>query len=206
MNTLGLSPLNGPARPNARRLHAVKAEAGCVPSSLSTGGAARTARWRPPVELDPPMSLSPTMSAALLGLAGAPGPFPGRLKELCENTLDLVGLPEQLLRLRFGIDGAVCRAHRDTLLPVAHELVQNAVLHGMHLRLLGAIHVQVKAGPNGTLLDVADDGWGCGPHPVFGRGLRAVGILAESHGGSVSLERLGGWTHARVRLPEQRHA
>ena len=206
MNTLRLPAPKSAAQPNLRPFRNSQAHASCLSSFPSTDTGARTARPLPQLEPDIPMSLSPTMTAALLALAGAPGPFPRRLGELCQNTLDLLGMPEQLINLTCGIAGKIPASHHEPLLRAAHELVQNAILHGMHLRLLGTIEVHVKAGADGTELDVADDGWGCGPRPVFGSGLRGIAALAERYAGSLRLHRANGWTRARLGLPAQRHA
>ena len=88
---------------------------------------------------------------------------------------------------------------QDVVLRVAHELVGNAVKHGMHVRLLGRIEVRVETrGQTGIRLDVADDGWGCGRDPSEGEGLKLAGLLAGERGGRVTLERVGDRTVATL--------
>ncbi|MBV8914391.1 MAG: sensor histidine kinase [Acetobacteraceae bacterium] len=170
---------------------------GYVSSSLSMNDSAR----RVAAELERRILLTARVSDALFGLTRAPGRFDERLCELCESIVDLASEPDQHLSLRCVIEDDVPFAHQDTVLRVAHELVGNAVAHGMHMRLIGRIEVRVSAGAEGTTLEVSDDGWGCGRAPVYGEGLRVAGMLAEASGGRVTLERTGERTIGRLILP-----
>ena len=92
-----------------------------------------------------------------------------------------------------GLEGVILR--------VAHELVGNAVKHGLHMRVIGCIEVSVLAGPDGTVLEVADDGWGCGVALPIGEGLTLAELLAAPHGGKVGLLRRGEFTVGTLWLP-----
>ena len=92
-----------------------------------------------------------------------------------------------------GLEGATVR--------VAYELLNNAVLHGMHARLVGCISVDLTSSERRTALSVIDDGWGCGACPAPGRGLQLAQQLAAAHGGDVRLQCRGGMTVALLSLP-----
>jgi two-component sensor histidine kinase len=152
-------------------------------------------------ELERRILLTARISDALFGLTRAPGRFDERLFELCESIVELAGESDQHLTLCCSVEGDVPAADQDTALRVAHELVGNAVKHGMHMRLIGRIDVKAVGGPGGTTVQVIDDGWGCGRSPAHGEGLGVAALLAEARGGRVSLERVGDRTIARLMLP-----
>lgn len=112
---------------------------------------------------------------------------------------------DQHLTVCCGVEGEVPPAHAEAVLRIAHELVGNAVKHGMHMRLIGTIDVVVKAAAGGTTLEVTDDGWGCGRVPMLGEGMRVANALAEACGGRVALERNGERTVGRLIIGEPRH-
>jgi signal transduction histidine kinase len=133
-----------------------------------------------------------------------PAPFPHRFRLACETALDRTAEPGQHLSICCRTLGTVPAPLEQPLLQIARECVVNAVRHGMHLRLLGRIRVTLCATPHAVRLDIADDGWGCGPAPRFGAGLRGAHALATALGGSFALERRADETLARVALPGRR--
>ena len=152
-------------------------------------------------ELERRILLTADISDALFGLTCAPGRLEERLHTLCTSLVDLLGDPDQVITLHVAVEGSVPAALETLMLRVAHELVGNAVKHGMHMRLVGCIKVTATAGPDGTVLDVIDDGWGFGAQPRRGQGLQVANLLAESHGASVALQRRGEFTIATLCVP-----
>ena len=153
-------------------------------------------------ELERRILLTAEISDALFGLTRAPGPLGERLENLCRGIIELASDPDQYITLECSV-----RAHgvphelAETILRVAHELVGNAVKHGMHMRLVGRISVQVALERGGVQLEVSDNGWGCGREPCPGEGMTVAAMLAEQHGGRVALRRRGELTVATLWLP-----
>jgi two-component sensor histidine kinase len=89
------------------------------------------------------------------------------------------------------------------VLQVAEEMVDNAVRHGMRLRLVGRIFVSLWAFPGYRVnLTVLDDGWGPGSAQP-GNGYSIMAGLAGQFGGSVSLTQEGSWTVATMTIPDR---
>ena len=150
--------------------------------------------------------LSARISDALFGLTSAPGPLDVRLSGLCNATVALLAHPKQTISVDVTVSGTCPEALQGVIVQVAHEMVGNAVKHGLHMRLTGRISLRIWAGGTGapedqsiTLL-VSDNGWG--PRKGSdGDGLPIMRTLAEEYGGSVSLSRDDGWTVARLYIP-----
>ena len=149
--------------------------------------------------------LTAQIADALFGLTHAPNPFPERLVSLCEAVVELMGESDQYLTVVCRVEGGPPQAVQETVLRVANEFVANAVKHGMCMRLLGRIDVRVTSHGGGTVLEVIDDGWGCGRGPALGEGMRVAGALAAAAGGAVSLERVGERTVAQLILAPAEH-
>lgn len=146
--------------------------------------------------------LSAALANALFGMTCEPGPFPVRLRGLGEAVIGLLGDPDQTLSLDVAMEGRCPAVLEEVVLRVAHELLGNAVKHGMYMRLVGRIRVDVASGPRGTRLVVADDGWGNCHRPGHGQGLGLVRALVAPFGGTLDTRsgRDGGFT-AAVDLP-----
>lgn len=148
--------------------------------------------------------LSARISDALFGLTEEPGPLPARLRHLCEATLALAADTTQCINLRVTVTGPCPAPLHATVLQAAHEMVSNAVQHGLRLRLTGQVMVTLTSGRN-LMLEVRDDGWGLAPvgrSVVSPARMPFLQLLADQHGGLVSLERQEGWTIARFQLPQ----
>ncbi len=159
--------------------HQTKNALARILAQLSTGLAVSDASRRVAAELERRVLLTAEISDALFGLTRAPERFDRRLCSLCEAVVDLAAEPDQHLTLHCRVETEVSAAHEDVLVRVAHELVGNAVKHGMHMRLIGRIEVEVRRERGATVLEVRDDGWGCGRSPCCGEGLRVAGLLAR---------------------------
>ena len=152
-------------------------------------------------DLERRVRLSASVSDALFGIATAPDALEARLQRLAQDTMELLGDADQLLRLEVHVEPGGPRALDQAVLRSALDLVGNAVKHGLYARSVGRITVRVGAEGRGLLLvQVVDDGWGFKHQPDHGEGLSLVAMLAAQHGGTATLERRGGATVASVVL------
>ena len=148
------------------------------------------------------IQLAASLSDALFGLARAPGCIQQRLASVCEDVITLLGEPDAATELHVSAEiGFYPATLEETVLRVAHELVGNAVRHGMRARRAGSIEVALRTGYGRTILTVSDDGWGYGGTPMPGDGLSLAALLAAQNGGSVRLQRQSDRTVARLELP-----
>lgn len=161
-------------------------------------------------DLERRVRLSSAVSDALFGVTSRPGPLPERLRGLSDATVELLGDPDQIIRVEVAADADIPGPLHDTVLRIAHEFIGNAVKHGLYARMVGAVTVRVtREARRAVRLQVLDDGWGflCVPtagdpvrSPVEGEGMRLAALLAEKHRGTVSLVRRGGLTVAEAML------
>ena len=147
--------------------------------------------------------LTTKVSDALFGVTQAPAPFAKRLQSLCDGLVGMLGDPVQHLTVEVDAGSGTPSSLEALILRAVHELVSNAVKHGMHMRLIGRIRVSLASDADGTVLVVADDGWGCDRSLQHGEGLQLVSLLAKPFAGQVSLQRQGNVTVATLRVPEQ---
>lgn len=154
-------------------------------------------------ELERRIQLSASISDALFGLTRAPASMTDRLRTLCANVADLLSDPTQMIQVGVSVRGE-CPPHlRDTVVRVTHELMGNALKHGMRRRARGRITVRLHSEPDGrTRLTVTDDGNGFHGRPRFGEGLSVARTLAEEFGGTLSLHS-DGHTVATLDLPAE---
>lgn len=154
-------------------------------------------------DLERRIMLSASISDALFGMTGAPRAMEERLRTLCKGTIELLGDPDQIIRLDLAVAGD-CPAHLcETVLRAANEMLGNAIKHGLHERMLGKIKVRLVSGTRETWLTVEDDGWGFCAAREEGEGLGLTQALAEQHGGSSSIRRIGDGTRAEMILPNR---
>lgn len=156
-------------------------------------------------EIERRIRLSARVSDTLFGLTETPGPLADRLRTLTQSVVALIADPVQTIRTDVHLLGGCPPALESFVLQITHEFVTNAVKHGMHMRLTGEIDVTVEGKRpgmpyTGLTLVVRDDGWGA-EQAGFGDGLSVLQLMADRHGGTVSLARDAGWTVARLRLP-----
>ena len=155
-------------------------------------------------ELERRIRLSARVSDALFGLTTAPGPLEARLRSMADATVALFADLEQTVQVTVDVVGRCPDATAQTIVRVAHEMVGNAVKHGLAVRLVGRIRIGVRVNPRGgVMLTVIDDGWGPAA-PNDGAGASIMRDLAQPHGGAMTLAREGAWTVARLRLPPGR--
>ncbi|WP_426956349.1 ATP-binding protein [Muricoccus radiodurans] len=165
------------------------------------GAEATPAGRRMIAEVERRIRLSAAVSDALFGLTRAPRGLEDRLRSLCEATVELLGDPDQIIRLEVTVAGECPPSLQETLLRAAHEMVGNAVKHGLHMRLLGRIVVRLDMDGARSRLSVEDDGWGFAGTRDEGQGLDLLRSLAAQHGGTARLGRITDGTLAEVELP-----
>lgn len=175
-------------------------------AQVSAGMTSPEACRRTAADVERRILLTAQISDALFGLTRAPGPFAQRLESLCDGVVGLASETDQYVTVSCCVSAEPSAAMADTVLRVAHELVGNAVKHGMHMRLLGRIEVSVSAVNAGLVLRVVDDGWGCGTTPLTGEGLSVAHALANAIGGKVSLQRVGDRTISEMTFAAALHA
>jgi two-component sensor histidine kinase len=98
------------------------------------------------------------------------------------------------------VKGCCPVALREAVIRSAHELIGNAMKHGMRGRPSGRIAVRLVSDGGVTTLTVTDNGWGFPGKPVMGEGLSLALGFAERAGGSLELDGTDG-TVATLELP-----
>lgn len=151
-------------------------------------------------ELEHRIALSATISNAMFGLTEAPGSMAERLRKLSGAVVDMMRDADQVIRIGVSVRGDCPTRFRDTVLRSTHELVGNAVKHGMRDRPGGRIAVRLVSDLDCTTLTVLDNGWGFSGKPRLGEGLSLARGLAERHSGSLAMDGEDG-TVATLELP-----
>jgi two-component sensor histidine kinase len=158
-------------------------------------------------DLERRILLSVSISDALFGFTRAPDPLKSRLRSLGESMVQLLAKPEQVIQLSVQCEGVCPEQLSDTIVRIAHEMIGNAIKHGMDLVLKGTIMVTLTSQPGGpTTLVVRDDGWGrISGHPT-GEGYAIMSDLAATFRGRVARDRRGSWTEASATFPPDESA
>ena len=151
-------------------------------------------------ELEYRINLSATISNALFGLTGAPGSMADRLRQLAGAVVEMMRDGDQMIRVGVSVRGTCPGELREAVLRSAHELLGNAVKHGMKNRPSGRITVRLVSEADRTILTIVDNGWGFNGSPRCGEGLSLARHFACQHGGSLELDGTDG-TVATLELP-----
>lgn len=151
-------------------------------------------------ELEYRIGLSAAISNALFGLTDAPGSMADRLRSLVGAVVEMMRDADQVIRVGVSVRGCCPAGLRDAVLRSAHELVSNAVKHGMKGRHNGRITVRLVVDEDCTTLTVLDNGWGFSGTPRSGEGLSLARGFAARHGGSLRIDGDDG-TMATLELP-----
>jgi two-component sensor histidine kinase len=158
-------------------------------------------------DLERRIFLSATISDALFGFSRAPAPLESRLRSLGESMIQLLAKPEQVIQLSIRFEGTCPDRLSGTVVRIAHEMIGNAIKHGMEAVMNGAIAITLTSQPGGpTTLVVGDDGWGPIPSFPIGEGYALMCDLAAAFDGRVALDRHGAWTEASVTFPPEESA
>ena len=153
-------------------------------------------------DLERRLMLSARLSDALFGFTAQPAPFPQRLEALAHAVTELLGDADQSVDITVTVQGTIDTSQASVLLRLAHEMVGNAVLHGLRARLVGRIQLSIAAGAQATVVAVRDDGWGPRADMIQGGGTAIMRELAGETG--MDLTRTGEWTTATARLARPR--
>ncbi len=143
-------------------------------------------------ELEYRIGLAATISDALFGLTSAPGSIGVRLRQLAGAVVDMMRDADQLIRVGVAVRGNCPPALYEAVIRSAHELLGNAVKHGMKGRSNGRITIRLITDGDCTTLTVADNGWGFNGTPRSGEGLALARDFAVRHGGTLELDGLDG--------------
>jgi two-component sensor histidine kinase len=143
-------------------------------------------------ELEYRIALAATISDALFGLTSAPGSIAVRLRQLAGAVVDMMRDPDQLIRVGVSVRGNCPPALHEAIIRSAHELLGNAVKHGMKGRPNGRITIRLITDGDCTTLTVVDNGWGFSGKPRSGEGLALARDFAARHGGTLELDGLDG--------------
>jgi two-component sensor histidine kinase len=151
-------------------------------------------------DLEYRICLSANISNALFGLTGAPGSMAERLRQLAGAVVDMMRDVDQVIRIGVSVRGSCPVELREAVVRSAHELIGNAIKHGMKGRSSGRITVRLVTDHRGTTLTILDNGWGFSGTPRPGEGLALARGFAVQHGGSLGLDGVDG-TVATLELP-----
>jgi two-component sensor histidine kinase len=143
-------------------------------------------------ELENRICLSASISNALFGLTGAPAPMVQRLRDLAGAVVELLSADGQRIRIGVSVRGCCPNHLREAAIRSAHELIGNAVKHGMKGRPSGRIAVRLVSDARATTLTITDDGWGFRGIPREGEGLALARSFADMHGGKFAVESADG--------------
>jgi two-component sensor histidine kinase len=143
-------------------------------------------------ELEYRITLSANISNALFGLTSAPGSMADRLRQLAGAVVEMMRDSDQVIRVGVQVRGCCPLDLREAVLRSAHELLGNAIKHGMKNRRTGRITVRLVTEDDCTTLTVLDNGWGFSGMPRSGEGLALADGFAVRHGGSLQLEAADG--------------
>jgi two-component sensor histidine kinase len=143
-------------------------------------------------ELEYRISLSANISDALFGMTGAPGSMGERLRQLAGAVVDMMRDADQIIRVGVSVRGTCPAGLREAVIRSAHELLGNAVKHGMKGRANGRITVRLVSDCDSTVLTVLDNGWGFGGTLRCGEGISLVRDFVARHGGSLELDGMDG--------------
>lgn len=151
------------------------------------------------------IELTATISDALFGFRQSPEPLQARLKSLAQSVIALHADRTQHIELDIAVsgDGRISGNRNDTILRIAHELVMNAVKHGMYMRLVGRITVRLDIWDGGgVLLAIGNDGWWMPALPRHGDGLEIVEELVAAESGNMRIA-IRPQSLVEVRLPPE---
>lgn len=150
------------------------------------------------------IELTASISDALFGPRECPGPLPVRLKSLSQGIIALHADSTQHIEIDVTVTGSgkLSCAREDAVLRIVHELVLNAVKHGMYMRLIGRISIQLTITDGGAMLVVENDGWWMTEVPRHGSGLQIVEDLAVAERGDMRIK-IRPQTAIEVRLPPE---
>lgn len=150
------------------------------------------------------VELSADISDALFGFTSTLGSLSQRLQSLTDSSIAFYGDGLQSIEAEVAVCVPEPSLRRATLLVrIAHELIVNALKHGMYKRFLGKLLIRVITRPGGgVILSVSNDGWPMMEQDRPGEGLELVRELVCSEGGSMEIV-TAPRTEFLIRLPAE---
>lgn len=146
--------------------------------------------------------LSVDIADALFCVLSVHGGMEARLRLLSRALVRVFSAPGQDVEVRIDVDTELQESHAETILQIAHELVSNAVKHGLHGYPAGEIMIMLQKGPHdGIRLIVSDNGPGFAAEPELGEGLRMVRDIVARNGGKLTLPEPGRQARVQVYMP-----
>ena len=124
-------------------------------------------------ELEYRIGLSASISEALFGLTNVPGSMADRLRQLAGAVVEMMRDSDQVIRVGVSVRGYCPLGLREAVLRSAHELLGNAVKHGMKNRPIGRITVRLVTEGDCTTLTIVRQWLGLQRHASQGRGSRS---------------------------------
>ncbi len=151
--------------------------------------------------LEKRVCLAAEIADALFGFTRSPGPIVDRLHALGTGMIELLSAEEQNIALDVVEHGPSPDRFHTLIVRVAHEMIGNALKHGLRNAMRGTITIRLFAENHQLRLVVADDGCGFEPGLRRGSGMGLMQEMAAEHGGNVVLRRVGHLTAAELTLP-----
>lgn len=136
------------------------------------------------------IEISAAISDALFGLRHPPFPLPDRIGSLVDSLIALHADTTQAiaLDLQIAVGIAPSLEREGLILRIVHEIVLNALKHGMDGRPVGKITIRILPTPCGGLtMSICNDGWAMDSHVARNEGLALVWELADQEGGQVGV-------------------
>ena len=178
-------------------LQRVMAIISCAPELNGSDGGAAVGE-----SLQQRIMTSARLSDALFGLTREPGSLRDRLLAVSDGLVDLLAEDSALIKVSVSVHCSLSGEHDDLIVRLAHELIGNAIKHGMRQHLAGIIDLDVREEGGRIVLSVLDDGQGClSTAQTEGEELSIVSLLLHRVDGVFALRHEGGRTVATAEMP-----
>ena len=152
--------------------------------------------------LEQRVCLAAEISDALFGFSRAPAPIVDRLRALGTSMVALLGGEAAQIGVDVAAHGVCPPALHTVIIRVAHEMIGNAVKHGLTDRRQGNISIRLFSEARQVRLVVANDGRGLPPGQLSGgQGIGLMQEMATEHDGTITLRQVGHLTAAELVIP-----
>ena len=136
------------------------------------------------------IELSAAISDALFGLTKKPPMLAERLNSLAATLIAFHADEAQTIELEVTVEPGIMISlpRENAIIRIVHELVVNALKHGLHMRLIGKLSIFLDRQEDGRLLlTVCNDGWKIDRHVSRNCGLGIVEELVHAEGGDMRI-------------------
>ncbi len=146
--------------------------------------------------------MSAELADSLHAVTRPHGGIAGRLQAMGRSIVQLCGAKRQSIDVQVKVTLDCQGNFADMLMQVAHELVSNAMKHGLRGLRTGEIEIGLGKDRDGIVtLAITDNGRGFASNAPTGEGLRLVADMAEAYGGHIVLPAAGQRAEVRVSFP-----